>query len=158
MGSTPIRPASAPGPGDRHRNPHLGLLAESAVSVHGLGKRTELLPRRTGRSHRPCDLLAAASRRESSLDREQGPVVELGCPRRRLGGKGLRLRAQQFVDRSATLIPSAACLLLTLGGWPLLERGWPAVSFLVFMLPLPSQSTEWSHCHFSGLPPSEASS
>jgi exosortase len=39
---------------------------------------------------------------------------------------------------SVTLIPTAACLLLTLGGWPLLERGWPAVTFLVFMLPLPS--------------------
>ena len=38
---------------------------------------------------------------------------------------------------SATLIPMVFCLLLTLGGWPLLERGWPAAIFLVFMLPLP---------------------
>ena len=38
---------------------------------------------------------------------------------------------------SATLIPSVACLLLTLGGWPLFQRGWPAAVFLVFMLPLP---------------------
>ena len=43
-----------------------------------------------------------------------------------------------MAQERTTLIPTAACLLLTLGGWPLLERGWPAVVFLVFMLPLPS--------------------
>ena len=45
-------------------------------------------------------------------------------------------RNSQWLE-TATLIPAVACLLLTLGGWPLLERGWPAVIFLVFMLPLP---------------------
>ena len=40
-------------------------------------------------------------------------------------------------SETATLIPAVACLLFTLGGWPLLERAWPAVIFLVFMLPLP---------------------
>jgi exosortase len=38
---------------------------------------------------------------------------------------------------TATFVPAAACLMLTLGGWPLLKRGWPAVVFLLFMLPLP---------------------
>ena len=39
-------------------------------------------------------------------------------------------------SETATLIPAVACLVFTLGGWPLLERAWPAVIFLVFMLPL----------------------
>ena len=38
---------------------------------------------------------------------------------------------------SATLVPAVACLVLALGGWSLLQRAWPAVAFLVFMLPLP---------------------
>lgn len=45
-------------------------------------------------------------------------------------------RGMQWLE-SATIIPTAACLVLALGGWPLLARAWPAVAFLVFMLPLP---------------------
>jgi exosortase len=41
---------------------------------------------------------------------------------------------------TATFVPAAACLMLTLGGWPLLQRGWPAVIFLLFMLPLPQSA------------------
>ena len=37
-------------------------------------------------------------------------------------------------------MPAVACLMLTLGGWPLLQRGWPAVVFLLFMLPLPQSA------------------
>jgi len=40
-------------------------------------------------------------------------------------------------SETATLVPAVACLILAIGGWPLLKRGWPAVVFLVFMLPLP---------------------
>jgi exosortase len=38
---------------------------------------------------------------------------------------------------TATLVPAVACLILAMGSWSLLRRGWPAVVFLVFMLPLP---------------------
>jgi exosortase len=38
---------------------------------------------------------------------------------------------------TATLLPAVACLVLALGGWPLLRRIWPAVAFLVFLFPLP---------------------
>jgi exosortase len=38
---------------------------------------------------------------------------------------------------TASLVPALACLILALGGWTVLQRGWPAVVFLVFMLPLP---------------------
>ena len=38
-----------------------------------------------------------------------------------------------------TLLPVLACLTLTLGGWPLLRRVWPAIAYLVFMLPMPSK-------------------
>jgi exosortase len=38
---------------------------------------------------------------------------------------------------TATLVPTIACLTWTFGGWPLLRRAWPAIIFLVFLLPLP---------------------
>jgi exosortase len=42
---------------------------------------------------------------------------------------------------TATILPAIAFLVLSFGGWPLLRRAWPAVAFLVFMLPLPSRLT-----------------
>ena len=45
-------------------------------------------------------------------------------------------RNSQWLE-TATLVPAVACLILAMGGWPLLLRGWPAAVFLVFMLPLP---------------------
>jgi exosortase len=42
----------------------------------------------------------------------------------------------QWVE-TATILPAIACLTWTFGGWPLLLRSWPAIIFLVFMLPLP---------------------
>jgi exosortase len=38
---------------------------------------------------------------------------------------------------TATLLPAIACLTWTFGSWPLLRRIWPAIIFLVFLLPLP---------------------
>jgi exosortase len=38
---------------------------------------------------------------------------------------------------TATLVPAIACLTWTFGSWPLLRRAWPAIVFLVFLLPLP---------------------
>ena len=37
----------------------------------------------------------------------------------------------------ATIIPAIAALTWSFGGWPLLRRIWPAIAYLVFMLPLP---------------------
>ncbi len=48
-------------------------------------------------------------------------------------------RNNQWLE-TATLVPAVACLILATGGWALLERGWPAVVFLVFMLPLPESA------------------
>ena len=42
----------------------------------------------------------------------------------------------QWIE-TATLLPVIICLTWTFGGWPLLRRVWPAIVFLVFMLPLP---------------------
>jgi exosortase len=39
---------------------------------------------------------------------------------------------------TATILPALACLAWAFGGWPLLYRAWPAILFLVFMLPLPA--------------------
>jgi exosortase len=38
---------------------------------------------------------------------------------------------------NATIIPAIAALVWSFGSWPLLRRVWPAIVFLVFMLPLP---------------------
>lgn len=38
---------------------------------------------------------------------------------------------------AAALMPWLAGLALLVGGWPLLGRTWPAIAFLVFMIPLP---------------------
>ena len=46
-------------------------------------------------------------------------------------------RNSQWVE-TATLLPVIACLTWTFGGWPLVSRVWPAIAFLVFMLPLPA--------------------
>ena len=45
-------------------------------------------------------------------------------------------RNSQWLE-SATLLPAIACLTWTFGGWSLFRRAWPAIAFLVFMLPLP---------------------
>jgi exosortase len=45
-------------------------------------------------------------------------------------------RNSQWVE-TATLVPAIACLTWTVGSWPLLQRAWPAIAYLVFMLPLP---------------------
>jgi exosortase len=45
-------------------------------------------------------------------------------------------RELQWVE-NATILPAIAGLTWTFGGWPLLRRIWPAIAFLVFMLPLP---------------------
>ena len=42
----------------------------------------------------------------------------------------------QWVE-TATLLPTIICLTWTFGGTSLLSRAWPALLFLVFMLPLP---------------------
>jgi exosortase len=42
----------------------------------------------------------------------------------------------QWVE-TATILPAIAGLMWAFGGWPLLYRAWPAILFLVFMLPLP---------------------
>jgi exosortase len=40
-------------------------------------------------------------------------------------------------SETATLLPVVACLTLAAGGWPLLRRVWPAIAYLIFLLPLP---------------------
>jgi exosortase len=46
-------------------------------------------------------------------------------------------RSAQWTE-NATLLPAIAGLTWSFGSWPLLRRIWPAIAFLVFMLPLPS--------------------
>ena len=43
----------------------------------------------------------------------------------------------QWVE-TATVLPAIIGLTWAFGGWPLLHRAWPAILFLVFMLPLPT--------------------
>jgi exosortase len=57
-----------------------------------------------------------------------------------VAGAGLRLAAAYyylpFLD-AASLMPCVVGLCLLLGGWETLRWAWPALAFLVFMLPLP---------------------
>jgi exosortase len=50
-------------------------------------------------------------------------------------------RSLQWVE-TATVLPAIVGLTWAFGGWPLLYRAWPAIFFLVFMLPLPSTVNE----------------
>jgi exosortase len=54
-----------------------------------------------------------------------------------LAGRAIAYERGNQWTETATLIPAIACLMLTLGGWPLLRRCWPGLVFLVFMFPLP---------------------
>ena len=45
-------------------------------------------------------------------------------------------RGSEWLENS-TLILAIAALTWSFGSWPLLRRVWPAIAFLVFMLPLP---------------------
>jgi exosortase len=40
-------------------------------------------------------------------------------------------------SETATILPAIVALTWSFGSWPLLRRIWPAIAFLVFMLPLP---------------------
>jgi exosortase len=44
---------------------------------------------------------------------------------------------------TATILPVIAALVWSFGSWPLLRRIWPAIAFLVFMLPLPQVVNSW---------------
>jgi exosortase len=57
-----------------------------------------------------------------------------------LAAAGLRLAGTYYYFPwfdSVSLLPCLAGLCLLLGGWPALRVAWPALVFLVFMLPLP---------------------
>jgi exosortase len=59
------------------------------------------------------------------------------------GGAVMRLAgAYLYFDwfDALSLLPSLAGLCLLLGGWSVLRWTWPAVAFLVFMIPLPYQA------------------
>src|SRR5262249_26483466 len=45
-------------------------------------------------------------------------------------------RNAQWLE-NATIVPVVGCLAWIAGGWPLLRLAWPAIAFLLFMLPLP---------------------
>jgi exosortase len=51
----------------------------------------------------------------------------------RLAGAGFYF---DFLD-ALSLLPLVTGLIVLFGGWPALRRAWPAVAFLIFMLPLP---------------------
>jgi exosortase len=61
-------------------------------------------------------------------------ILAAGCALRLAGGYYYNF----WVERIA-LLPVLLGLVVTLGGWGLLRYSWPAIGFLVFMMPLPSQ-------------------
>jgi exosortase len=55
-------------------------------------------------------------------------------------GLGMHLAGQYvYFDwlSAVSLLPTLAGLTVLTGGWPALRRAWPAIAFLIFMVPLP---------------------
>jgi exosortase len=53
-----------------------------------------------------------------------------------LTGRVVAYEWNNLWTENATILPAVACLTWTFGGWALLRRVWPAIAYLVFMLPL----------------------
>jgi exosortase len=55
------------------------------------------------------------------------------------GGAARLLGARYYLEwlEAASLLPSVAGVCVLLGGWRVLRWSWPAVAFLLFMIPLP---------------------
>jgi exosortase len=56
-----------------------------------------------------------------------------------IGGLGLFAGGYMYFDwlTAVSLLPTLAGLVTLFGGWPALRWAWPAIAFLVFMIPLP---------------------
>ena len=54
-----------------------------------------------------------------------------------LAVRGIAYEWNAYWVETATILPVIAALTWSFGSWPLLRRIWPAIAFLVFMLPLP---------------------
>jgi exosortase len=59
-----------------------------------------------------------------------------------LVGRAIAYERESQWTETATLLPATACLAWAFGGWPMLRRTWPAIAFLIFMLPLPGVINE----------------
>jgi exosortase len=77
--------------------------------------------------------------KESSLDwsASRGPWWSWAVLAAILATRVLAYEQNNLWVESLTMVGATACVMLTLGGWPLLSVAWPAVVFLLFMLPLP---------------------
>ena len=52
--------------------------------------------------------------------------------------RGVAYEESMMWVETVTLLPTIFCLTWSFGGAPLLRRAWPAILFLIFMLPLPN--------------------
>jgi exosortase len=56
-----------------------------------------------------------------------------------LGARAFFYERGNLWAESITLLPALGCLVLTFGGWGLFQKAWPALAFLIFMIPLPAR-------------------
>jgi exosortase len=89
-----------------------------------------------------CIFLLRMVEREEIPVAQQGPWWSWLVLVAILGARGLAYEMGTQWLESSTLIPAVGALILILGGWPILERAWPAVLYLFFMLPLPKAANE----------------
>jgi exosortase len=54
-----------------------------------------------------------------------------------LAARAIAYEWNSYWLETATILPAIAALTWSFGSWPLLRRIWPAIAYLVFMLPLP---------------------
>ena len=54
-----------------------------------------------------------------------------------LGARAVFYERGNLWAETVTLLPALGCLVLTFGGWGLFQKAWPALAFLLFMIPLP---------------------
>ena len=80
---------------------------------------------------------------KESLQSSSSTMVGLDFPGRGLGFAAIMYeRGSEWLENS-TIILAVAALTWSFGSWPLLHRVWPAIAFLVFMLPLPAVVNRW---------------
>ena len=138
MGSAPVDAATVRARGC-NSGLRFGLFAELTCSGDPLERGCKLHSRILGHSNCTVYPLATTNRpkAEDLSYSSSRTILGLGFPDRSLGSAHYMYeRGSEWLENS-TIILAVTSLTWAFGGWPLLSRVWPAIAYLVFILPLP---------------------